>query len=118
MRIGGTTGVSGTVGGFGRPGDRIAPIAAAPSAGRDAPREETGRALVVLRPRTVEESPRERLLRHRTHAPFLAQLAGQSETATTGRLTRPPRLQVIAAYERALDRPGLAVPGWLIDAAL
>jgi hypothetical protein len=118
MRIGGTTSVSGAAGGFVRSGDRVAPATAAPSTGRDTPREETGRALVALRPRIVEESPRERLVRHRAHAPFLAQLAGEHEATMTGRLVRPPRPQVIAAYERALDRPGLAVPGWLVDAAL
>lgn len=119
MRIGGTASVAATAGGFGRTTDRIAPVGAAPSTGRDTSREETtGRALVALRPPVPEETPRERLSRHRVHAPFLAQLLGEREAAANGRSTRPPRLQVIAAYERALDRPGLAVPGWLVDTAL
>jgi hypothetical protein len=117
MRIGVTSGVTTAASGFGRT-DRVVPIDAAASGGRDAPKDEpSGRALVVVRPPIAQESVAGRLQRHRVHAPFLAHLFAEREIAASGRLVRPPRPQVIAAYERALDRPGLAVPGWLVDAA-
>jgi hypothetical protein len=117
MRIGGMSGTSGVTG-FGRIGSaRVEPIQGSPAPRRDRDAEADARAVVPL-PAATEVEPAVHLYRHRPYAPFLAQLVGDHEAALVGRTRRPPRPLAIAAYARALDRPGLLVPGYFVDAAV
>jgi len=120
MRIGGTQGVSvglrGTSGAV--RGYRVEPTATTEASG-DRPASTGGRALVPVEPRPLPESPVERLVRHRVHAPFLAQLLATRDGAPdTRRLRRAEPLRAARAYDAAMSEPGLLVPGYLVDTAL
>ncbi|MER2606584.1 MAG: hypothetical protein ABTQ29_12180 [Siculibacillus sp.] len=117
MRIGQTLGVSIGSGIAARAttARRVEPIDR-PASARPRPEEPASRALVVTEPRPLPESPTERLARHRTHAPFLAQLlATRDDLPVTRRLRRADPRRACAAYTAVEEGESPAVPGWLVD---
>ncbi len=122
MRIGGANGIGSGFGVERRSFDRrVEPIGDAPRPRPEANRESAtghGRALVATAvPRRVE-SAEERLVRHRAHAPFLAQLiATRAGLPETRRRRRAEPAHAARLYGDAMDGPGLLVPGYLVDVA-
>ncbi len=118
MRIGGTQGVSIGIGGSAAARRlRVEPTSTS-EASRERRDRTPSRALVPLDV-PIAEAPAERLARHRTHAPFLAQLLGAREDFAQTRERRRAEPQVAArAYGAAMDGTGLLVPGYLVDTAL
>lgn len=122
MRIGRTSGIGSGIG-VGRRvlGRRVEPVDATaralPDQSRDAA-EPQGRSLVPVTPRAPIETPVERLVRLRAHAPFLAQLiAVRDDLPETRRLRRAEPARAARAYGETMDGPGLLVPGYLVDVA-
>lgn len=122
MRIGRTQGIGSGIGVDRRVvGRRVEPIAdtARPRADREPASEETpGRALVATTAAPPQETPVDRLVRLRAHAPFLAQLiAGRDDVPEMRRRRRAEPARATRAYAAAMDGPGLLVPGYLVDVA-
>lgn len=118
MRIGETRGISIGMGGAASARSfRVEPIADAPRTEGRA-REES-RALVPTARPAERESAEARLVRHRVHAPFLAQLLATREGLEDTRARRraePGRAARV--YEDAMAGESPLTPGWLVDAAL
>ena len=118
MRIGETRGISIGMGGAASARSfRVEPVGDAPRAeGR--PHEES-RALVAIEPAPTCESAEARLVRHRVHAPFLAQLLATREgMAETRARRRAEPNRAVRVYEDAMAGESPLTPGWLVDAAL
>lgn len=118
MRIGETRGISVGMGGAsaGR-SFRIEPVADAPRAeGRPS---EPARALVAVERPSERDGAETRIVRLRTHAPFVAQLLANRDGLEDARVRRraEPR-RAVRHYEDAMEGEGLLRPGWLVDAAL
>lgn len=114
MRIGQTPRVSIRFGGRGPSASRrVEPAWSAAETGEEAPRST---ALVPVEAPRAAETAGERLVRHRVHAPFLAQLIATHEgMAETRRLRRASPQRAAAGYAAAAEGPGLLVPGYLVD---